>query len=61
MMEIKWAVKSDGGDFPGGLVVKNPPFNAGDTGLIPGWGIKTPQSLEQLSLCAVTAKPAHCD
>ena len=26
------------GDFPGGTVVKNPPANAGDTGLIPGPG-----------------------
>ena len=25
-------------DFPGGPVVKNPPANAGDTGLIPGSG-----------------------
>ena len=25
--------------FPGGSVVKNPPANAGDTGLIPGQGI----------------------
>ena len=25
-------------DFPGGAVVKNPPVNAGDTGLIPGLG-----------------------
>ena len=25
-------------DFPGGTVVKNPPANAGDTGLIPGPG-----------------------
>ena len=24
--------------FPGGSVVKNPPANAGDVGLIPGWG-----------------------
>ena len=23
--------------FPGGLVVKNPPANAGDSGSIPGW------------------------
>ena len=23
--------------FPGGSVVKNPPANAGDMGLIPGW------------------------
>ena len=26
------------GDFPGGAVVRNPPANAGDTGLIPGLG-----------------------
>ena len=25
-------------NFPGGAVVKNPPANAGDTGLIPGPG-----------------------
>ena len=25
-------------DFPGGSVVKNPPANVGDTGLIPGPG-----------------------
>ena len=25
-------------DFPGGIVDKNPPANAGDTGLIPGLG-----------------------
>ena len=25
-------------NFPGGLVAKNPPDNAGDTGLIPDWG-----------------------
>ena len=25
-------------DFPGGIVVKNPPASAGDTGLIPGPG-----------------------
>ena len=25
-------------DFPGSTVVKNPPANAGDTGLIPGLG-----------------------
>ena len=26
------------GAFPGGSMVKNPPANARDTGLIPGWG-----------------------
>ena len=25
-------------DFPGSSTVKNPPANAGDMGLIPGWG-----------------------
>ena len=24
--------------FPGGSAVKNPPANAGEAGLIPGWG-----------------------
>ena len=24
--------------FPGGSALKNPPANAGDPGLIPGWG-----------------------
>ena len=28
--------------FPGGLGVKNPPCNAGNSGLIPGWGAKIP-------------------
>ena len=28
------------GDLPGGPVVKNPPFNAGDLCLIPGRGAK---------------------
>ena len=37
------------GDFPGGPVVKNPPSNAGDMGLIPGQGTKIPRALGQLS------------
>ena len=28
-------------DFPGGLMVKNQPWNAGDAGSNPGWGTKT--------------------
>ena len=36
-------------DFPGGPVVKNPPSNAGDTGLIPGRGTKVPHTTGQLS------------
>ena len=31
-------------DFPGGPVVKDPPCNAGDMGLIPGQGTKIPQT-----------------
>ena len=34
ILSFKFALK----DFPGGAVVKNPPANAGDTGLIPGPG-----------------------
>ena len=36
-------------DFPSDSVVKNPPFNVGDMGLIPGQGSKIPYALEQLS------------
>ena len=36
-------------DFPGGPVDKHSPYNAGDMGLIPGWEIKIPQAVEQLS------------
>ena len=35
---IKTKSKWIKGDFPGGTVVKNLPFNAGDTGSIPGLG-----------------------
>ena len=45
-------------DFSGGPVVKNPPSNAGDTGLIPGRGTKIPHAMGQLSLRAVTTEPA---
>ena len=36
-------------NFPGGLVVKNLPCIAGDSGLSPGWRIKIPHDSEQLS------------
>jgi len=42
--------------FPGGSVVKNPPANAGDMGLIPGPG-KIPHAVEQLSWWATTIEP----
>ena len=45
------------GDFPGGLAVKNLPFNAGDKGSISGCGTKIPHALEQLSLPTATNKP----
>ena len=32
--------------FPGGPVVKNPPFNAGHTGSVPGWGTKIPHAVQ---------------
>ena len=41
-------------DFPGGPLVKNPPSNAGHTGLISGWGTKIPRAAGQLSLRATT-------
>ena len=44
-------------DFPGGPVVKNPPSNAGDAGLIPGQGTKLPHATGQLSPCAATTEP----
>ena len=34
--------------------VKNLSFNAGDMGLMPGWGTKIPHALGQLSLHAAT-------
>ena len=36
-------------DFPGGPVVKNPPYNARDMGSIPGWGTRIPHAAGQLS------------
>ena len=38
-------------DFPGGSVVKNPFYNAGDMGSIPGQGTKISHTSEQRSLC----------
>ena len=35
-------------DFPGGPVVKDPPSNVGDMGLIPGGGTKIPHAAGQL-------------
>ena len=46
-----------GGPVPGGPVVKNLPSNAGDEGLIPGGGTKSPQATGQLSLQVTTTEP----
>ena len=42
-------------DFPGGPVVKNLTYNAGDSGSIPGQGTKVPHAAGQLSQHATTA------
>ena len=42
-------VKAQGGGFPGGSVVKNPPAHVGVTDLIPDPG-KIPPAAEQVSL-----------
>ena len=44
-------------DFPGSLVVKNPPANAGDAGSIPGPG-RLHISCEATKLWATTTEPA---
>ena len=46
-------------DFPGCPVVKNPPSNAGDAGLIPGRGTKIPHAAGQLSPHATTTEPTR--
>ena len=45
-----WSLLEDlGRDFPGRPMAKSLPSNAGDTGLIPGWGTKIPHVVGQLS------------
>ena len=41
---------------PGGPVVKNLPYNAGDAGSIPGQGTKIPRAAGQLIPCATTTE-----
>ena len=38
---------------------KNPPWNEGDKGLIPGWGTKIPHSAEQLSPHTAITESEH--
>ena len=49
LTELEYNTKM-AGDFPGGPVVKNPPCNAGDVGLIPG---------EDLTSCRATKLMHH--
>ena len=44
--------------FPGGLVVKNPPANTGDTGSIPRLG-RPPHAMEQISSCKTASESTH--
>ena len=46
MLAIAVTVHTKLGDFPGGPMVKNPPSNAGDMGLILGGGAEIPHALE---------------
>ena len=46
-------------DFPGRPVVKNPPYDAEDAGLIPGKGTKIPHATGQLSPRATTTELAR--
>ena len=46
-------------NLPGGPVVKNPSCNAGDAGLIPGWGTKILYASEPLSPHVLTRELLH--
>ena len=46
-------------DFPGDPVLKNPPYNAGDEGSIPGQGTKILHAAVQLSRRIKTTEPTH--
>ena len=50
------ALKSDGGDYPGGPVVKKPPSNAGDVGSIPGRRTKIPHATGQQNPSTTTTE-----
>ena len=54
LKESEKQINNAWGYFPGGPVVKDLPCNSGDTGLIPGHGIKIPCS------CRAT-ESAHCN
>ena len=56
-MQHKSFSNSSAGDFPGGPVVKNPPANAGDLGLILGW--EDPLEKEMATHSSVLAGKSH--
>ena len=45
--------------FPGGSVVKNPPVNGGDVGLIPGLGISPGGGKDNPLLYSCLENPMH--
>ena len=55
----KGCLKTTSRDFPGNPVVKNPTYNAGNVGSIPGRGTKIPYATRQLSPCANTTGPTR--
>ena len=56
--KIKFALKKRNcWDFSGDPVVKNPPSNAGDMGLIAVWGTKILHAMGQISLSVATTEP----
>ena len=59
MNHSKGPLRTQARDSPGGPVVKNPPSNAEDAGLIPGQGTKIPLALGKPSLHAITTEPAR--
>ena len=48
------------GDFPGGPLVKNLPYNAGSSGLIPDLGTKTPHAPAVVQLLSPRALEPAC-
>ena len=54
---VSWRISWD---LSGGPVVKNPPCNVRDIGLIPGQGTKIPHAVEHLSpFLKMTEPPRH--
>ena len=51
------SLKSHHQGLSGGSVAMNPLANVEDMGSIPGWEIKIPHALEQLSPCATVPEP----